>query len=349
MHPRVSAFIFSLAALASLAGAGPAQAAPKLKVALVANQKFGDNGPMDDMAAGLARAAKEFGVTTKKLESTSAANFEADVRAMAKGGYDLVITTFPYMSDATKLVAKEYPKTKFSAVFQFINVGGNKVNNIWDTEFHGEAAFYLAGYVAGKATKSNKVGIVIGGEEPSPNAEGNAFMRGAKAANPGVSVEFAYVGSYEDPAKAKEIARAMIGKGVDFIQNDSGASNAGVVEAAKAANILTAGEITDFYGTTKNFVGIVGIGFGDTVYKSVKMLAEAKYPVGEHGIRDLANGGYFMDWKSYDRFAGENATFGAAVKTGVAEAKALEKKIADGNLKIVFDATVPNWDRIKAE
>ena len=338
------------ATTAATTTAAATTAAAKLKVALVVNQKFGDNGPMDDMAAGLARAEKDFGITTKKLESASAANFEADVRAMAKAGYDLIITTFPYMSDATKLIAKEYPKTKFSAIFQFINVGGAKIDNIWDTEFHGEAAFYLAGYMAAKFSKTAKIGMQIGSEELSTNAEGNGFMRGVKAANPNANVEFSFVGSYEDPAKAKEIGKAMIAKGVDFIQNDSGATNAGAVEAAKAAGIMVAGEITDFYSTTKDFAGIVGIGFGNTVYSSVQMAVQNKFPVGEHGIRGLENGGYFMDWASYERFAKENTKYGgAAATTAITEAKALEKKIMDGSLKIAFDSKTPNWATIKAE
>ena len=60
------------------------------KVAIVANQKFGDNGPMDNIAEGADRAAADFGVEVKKLESTSAANYEDDIRAMSEAGYDQI-------------------------------------------------------------------------------------------------------------------------------------------------------------------------------------------------------------------------------------------------------------------
>ena len=40
-----------------------------LKVVLIGNQRFGDNGPMDDMASGGERAAEDFGVEFKKIES----------------------------------------------------------------------------------------------------------------------------------------------------------------------------------------------------------------------------------------------------------------------------------------
>lgn len=321
--------------------------ANKYKVALVVNQKFGDKASMDDLAKGADKAAEDFGVEIKKLESAEASKYEEDVRAMAEAGYDMIVTTYPYMTDATKLVSKEYPDTKFSAIFQTVNQGDEKFENVWDTEFHGESAFYLGGYIAGKLTKSNHVGFVVGGEEPTPNAEGNGFMMGVLAANPDATVEFSYVGSYEDPAKAKEITSAMISQGCDVIQTDSGSSNAGVVEACKDAGILCAGEITDYYDTYEGFYGIEGIGFGDTVYKAVDMMIDDEFTGGEHGIRDLTNGGYFMDWDAFNRFADNNKEFGEVMKTAIAEAQELEEQITSGSLEIPFDTEVPSWDRVK--
>jgi basic membrane protein A len=132
------------------------------------------------------------------------------------------------------------------------------------------------------------------------------------------------------------------------VQTNSGASNAGVVEAAKEAGIMCAGEITDFYDTYENFVGIIGIGFGDTIYAAIKALVDGGYS-GGHGIRDLSNGGYFMDWASYERFANSNEKYGEAFKPAVEEAKKLEKQVIDGSLAIKFDAAVPNWSRISGE
>ena len=154
------------------------------KVALVVNQKFGDKASMDDLAKGADQAAEDFGVEIAKLESAEASRYEEDIRAMADQGYDMIVTTYAYMTDATKLVAKEYPDTKFSAIFQTINDGDEKYENVWDTEFHGEGAFYLGGYIAGLLTKTDHVGFVVGAEEPTPNAEGNGFMMGVLASNP---------------------------------------------------------------------------------------------------------------------------------------------------------------------
>lgn len=317
-----------------------------IKVAVVINQRFGDNGPMDDLAKGVDKASEDFGVEVKKIESESAAKFEEDIRAMSKD-YDLVITTFPYMSDATKLIANEFKDTKYAAIFQFINSESVSVENIWDTEFHGEQAFYIAGYAAGKLTETNKVGLIIGGEEPTPNAEGNGFMRGVYEANPDATVEFAFVGSYEDPAKAKEITSAMVAKGVDVVQTNSGASNAGVIEASKESGILCAGEITDFFSTYEGFYGIVGIGFGETAYQAIEQVKNGTFEGGKHGIRDLSNGGYFIDWESFTRFADGDNNASKKLNEILPELKELESKVKDGSIKIEFDTDVPNWNEAK--
>lgn len=314
-----------------------------LKVALVVNQPFGDNGSMDDLAAGAERAAEDFGVEVYKLESDTA-TFEDDIRAMCQQGYDLVVTTFGYMQDATMAVSKEYPDVQFCAVYQTINTDEATYPNIWDIEFHGEQAFYIAGYMAGLYTESGSVGIQVGGEEPSPKAEANGFMSGVLAANPDADVQFAYAGGYGDPATAKEKALAMINSGCDFIQNDSGASNAGVVEAAKDNGILTAGEITDYWDTYEGFMGIIGIGFGNVAYDAIQALVEGNYPGGEHSVYGLAEGGYVMDWDSYERFAEANPDFADIIEQG----KEIEKKIDSGEITVDYNTDEPNWASIVA-
>jgi len=316
----------------------------QLKVALVVNQPFGDNGPMDGLAAGAQKAADEFGIELAKVESDTA-TFEDDIRSMCDQGYDLIVTTFGYMQDATVSMAQEYPDTKFCAVYQDINEGDTKYSNIWDVGFRGQEAFYIAGYMAGLYTKTNKIGIQVGAEEPTPNAEGNGFMSGVKDANPDAVCEFAYAGGYGDPATAKEKASAMITDGCDFIQNDSGASNAGVVEAAKSANILTAGEITDFWDTYQGFVGIIDIGFGNVAYEAMQDLVNDEFKGGEHSDYGLKEGGYVMNWDSYERFAKENTDFEPVLEKG----KEVEQQIKDGKITVDYNTETPSWDAIAAK
>lgn len=323
----------------------------KVRVALVGNQKFGDNGPMDDMAAAGERAAAELGIEFKKIESQPA-SFEEDIRSMSEEGYDLIITTFGYMSDATELVAKEFPDTKYAAIFQEINTPDDPVPNLWDAVFRGQTTFYIDGYIAGLATQTDKVGFIVGGEEPGPNAEGNAFMRGVRDANPDANVEFGFA-SYEDSAKAKEVAIAMIEKNCDIIQGDCAAPDAGILEAVDESDkdVFVMSCIMDFSDTSSNFVGTIKMNYGAAVYDAIEAAVNGSYTGGQQGIRDITNQGYYLAWELYDSFPErtKNREYAEKFKAAVAKGHEIEKEILDGTLVIDYDTASPNWNRISTE
>lgn len=330
---------------------GPSGGEQKVRVALVGNQKFGDNGPMDDMAAAGERAVKDLGIEFKKIESEPA-TFEEDIRSMSQEGYDLIITTFGYMSDATELVAKEFPDTKYAAIFQEINTEGNVVPNLWDAVFRGQSTFYVDGYMAGLTTQTNKVGFIVGGEEPGPHSEANAFMRGVRDANPDASVEFGYA-SYEDSAKAKEVALAMIEKNCDIIQGDCAAPDAGILEAAdeSSKDVFIMSCIMDFTEVSNNFIGTIKMNYGTAVYDAIEAVTKGEFKGGEQGVRDITNDGYYLAWEIYESFPErtDNAVYREAFKQALVKGKEIEGKILAGELEVEFDPLPPDWSRISAE
>ena len=141
-----------------------------LRVALVVNQRFGDQSSVDIIASGVDKAAQEFGFEVKKLESTSTAAHEDDIRSLAREGYDLIITTFPQMSEATLAVAKEYPDIKFAAIYQYINTEETEAANVWSSEYHGEEYFYVMGALGAYVSQTGHIGYVNAAESPSANA-----------------------------------------------------------------------------------------------------------------------------------------------------------------------------------
>ncbi len=313
------------------------------RVVLIGNQKFGDNGPMDDMANGGERAAADFGIEFKKMES-EAATFEEDIRTMAQEGYDLIITTFPYMTEATKLVSKEFPDTKFAAIYQNVNTDDDVYPNVMDMVYKGQETLYIDGYMAGLATKTNVVGIIIGGEEPGTNAEGNGFMQGVYAANPNAKVEFSYA-SYEDTAKVKEVALAMIEKGCDFIQGDCGSADSGIVEAINEhEDVMALSVICDFTEASSNFCGTIRMGYGDAVYDAISKVADGSFQGGITNIRDITNNGYYLDWSIYEAFCDRNANYGADYASAIEKGKEIEQQILDSKFTVDYITDVPNWN-----
>ena len=100
---------------------------------------------------------------------------------------------------------------------------------------------YLCGLVAGKLTKSNLVGVVCGKPEPHANRTINAYIAGAREANPAVKVKVEFIGSWFDPPKAREATLRQIAAGVDVVF----AEREGAIAAAREKGILAFGNIVD--------------------------------------------------------------------------------------------------------
>ncbi|MBR1457235.1 MAG: BMP family ABC transporter substrate-binding protein [Oscillospiraceae bacterium] len=334
--------------------AAPAEAAPAAesdegyKIVLISNPASGDLGPVDAMIAGAQRAEADFGVTVKIIESLDPAGYEEDIRAMAKDGYDLIMTTFPPMQEATIAVANDYPDVKFGSIFQTSNEEGH-YDNVWSTKYLGSQCTYVLGALGATVTKTNKIGYISGDQAAAVCDACNGFMRGAHAANPDVDVYFVSVESYEDPAKAKEIAKSMIAEGVDFIQTDAAGSQIGVIEAANEEGIFVSGDVSNNYDLCPDgFISYLGIDFGQNVYLAVKYLVEGTFPGGEQGVMNLAVGTYFIDQDPINALI-EKADDASVLEAGKAIIDDYTAKIVSGEIEVESDLTPPSWDRIKAE
>ena len=139
--------------------------------------------------------------------------------------------------EAVRRVAAQFPAVAF--VFGS-GLGPSEPNlSVFDNWIHEPA--YLCGLIAGKLTKTNKVGVVGGLPVPEVNRIVNAFIAGAKSVNPDVKVAVTFINSWFDPAAAKEAALAQVDAGADLLF----AERFGVIEAAKDKGLLAFGNMSD--------------------------------------------------------------------------------------------------------
>lgn len=225
----------AVAAGSTLSLAGPALAAGK-SVALVATQKAGDQGPIDALVAGLAEAKKQFGVETRFIEALDTATYETTIRTLAQRGTDVIITTFFGMVPVMQSVAPEFPDTKF------VIIVGAPLNpalpNVRVTVYATHENAYLSGIFGGHVTDTKKLAYIGGVPLPFAWADFNALTAAAQSIDPKIATSAAFVQSYEDPVKGREVAAGLYASGVDGIATSASGSDVGVVEAAKDANAL---------------------------------------------------------------------------------------------------------------
>ncbi|HYF55579.1 MAG TPA: BMP family protein, partial [Salinarimonas sp.] len=152
-------------------------------------------------------------VTYKFSENVANNDYERIMRQYSEEGSDLVVGEIFGVERAARRVASNYPKVAYLMGSSF---GPAKPNMAVFDNWIQEPA-YLTGMVAGKATKSNLIGMVGGYAIPEVNRLMHAFMDGARAVNPNVRFLVTFINSWYDPPKAKEAAFAMIDKGADVM------------------------------------------------------------------------------------------------------------------------------------
>ena len=220
---------------------------PKIRIALCPSGRIDQPGYIGLAGQGYLKACAEFGLVPKYWEGTSLEEWERNVRTAAEEGYDLIIGVGSTMADAIKNVAPEYPDLHFALVDDY--VGGNNVEGLIAQEHEGT---FLAGALMATMTQhtdlegindAKVIGFIGGMDIPVIHRFLGGIVQGAEASDPEVTVEVAYVGSFADSAKAKELALAMFqDQDVDIIYSVSGSfGDVGVFEAVKETGLYGVG------------------------------------------------------------------------------------------------------------
>jgi basic membrane protein A len=214
----------------------------------------GDQSFNDSAAAGLDKAADEFGIETKEAE---ASNGEADtakeerLRVLANAGYNPVIAVGFAYSGAVAKVAKELPDTQFAIIDDGAALGDNIANLL----FAEEQGSFLVGAAAALKSESGNIGFVGGVEVPLIKKFEAGYTAGSQAVNPDIKVQVKYLtqppdfSGFGDPAKGKTAAAGMYDAGADIVYQAAGGSGGGVFEAAKTAGGKAIGVDSDQYNT----------------------------------------------------------------------------------------------------
>ncbi len=236
--------------------AGGAMAQDKTKAGFIFVGPIGDGGWTFEHNEGRMAVEEHFGdkVETVYQESVpEGADAERAMTQMALGGADIIFTTsFGYM-DPTINVAAKFPDVKFEHA-----TGFKRADNVstYSARFYEGRA--VQGHIAGKMTKTNKVGYI--GSYPIPEVIrgiNSAYIH-AKKVNP--EIEFSVIWAYTwfDPAKEADAAKALIEQGADVILQHTD-STAPQAAAQEAGNVISFGQASDMaeYGPTPRVSSII--------------------------------------------------------------------------------------------
>ncbi len=282
----------------------------------------GDKSFNDSAYAGLERAMAEFGVKQKTVESKSPKDFETNLTAMAEQGCQIVVAVGLMQKQALEVVAPKFPEIKFALVDAVV-----AAPNVRSLLFKEEEGSFLAGYLAGLTTKTNKIGFVGGMEIPLIKKFQAGYEAGAKLANP--KVEFLapkYTGNWDDAGLGKEAAKVLIGQGADIVYHAAGRAGLGVIDAAKEKGVYAIGVDSDQDDVAPGTVLTSMIKRVDeAVFQTIRDEIDGKFTAGEVVFDLKANGVGLSEMRNTKDKLPEGA---------FAKVEEMAAKVKDGSLKI---------------
>ena len=306
---------------AAPASAPAAAASEPLKVAFVYIGPVGDAGWTFAHDAGRKAVEAKFGdkVKTTFVENVpeSAADAERVFRDLASQGNKLIFgTTFGYQESMLK-VAKEFPDVKFEHATGFKTAG-----NLAQYDVRTYEGAYLAGVVAGKMSKTGKMGVVASVPIPEVIRNIDWFTLGARSVNPKATVKVVWVNKWFDPGKEREAATTLIGQGVDMLMQNT--DSAAVVQTAQEKGVYAFGWDSDMSK------------FGEKAHLAASTISWGVYY--SKVVEDVLS----KQWK--------NGTTWWGLKEGMIDLKGFNtvvpddaKSLVEARKKGVIDGTAPIW------
>lgn len=269
-------------------GSAAAKDTSDLKIGLVTDVGGVNDGSFNQTAwEGMERAAEELGVTVNYLESGTDADYAPNLETFADEEYDLIISIGYMLADATRTAAEQNPDIKFAIV----DDATIDLPNVTCLMFRAEQASYLAGYVAGKTTKTNNVGYVAGMANETMNQFGYGYCAGVLDANPDAKIQQFNANSFADAATGKTMANTAITNGADIVFQAAGATGLGVIEACQEAGVYAIGVDSDQSSIAPSTVLTSAMKRVDNaVYNAVEELMDGSLEGGVQSF-DLAAGG----------------------------------------------------------
>jgi basic membrane protein A and related proteins len=162
------------------------------------------------------------------------ADSERVMRDLAAQGHRLIFaTSFGYLEPALR-VAADFPQVLFE------HAGGYKLApNLGTYNARYYEARYLAGMLAGHASRSGVAGYVAGFPVPEVVQGINAFALGMRAVNPRAQVKVVWLQTWFDPARERDAALSLIAQGADVLTNHSGSPAVPQTAEEKGVRVLS--------------------------------------------------------------------------------------------------------------
>jgi basic membrane protein A and related proteins len=283
---------------------------------------------------GLKKAADDFGLKNKFIETQAQTDYANNIDTCVSEGFNAIVTVGFLIADATRAAAAANPNVYFVGVDQFF---ADPLPNLTGIQFREDQAGFLVGALAALMTKSGAIAGVYGIDIPPVVKYRNGFEQGAKYINPDIKTLGVYIDNFNAPDRGASAAEQFIGEGADVIFGAGGPTGSGGIKYASQAGTLVIGVDQDEYFTTfgggetsgaDHLIGSALKRVDNGVYNMIAALVNGEgWPTDSLYVLSVENGGI-------DVAPAHDATVPQAVEDEVA---AIKQGLIDGTIETGVD------------
>lgn len=214
------------------------------KVAMVT-----DTGGVSDQSfnqsswEGLQELTKKTGAKVSYLESKQETDYVTNLDKLVDSDNNLIWGVGFAMADAILNAAKANKDVNYAIVDN--SYDDKTPSNVTGVTFRAEESSFVVGYIAGRTTKTNRVGFIGGIKSPVIDQFQYGYQAGvlyaAKEQGKTINVDVQYAESFSDASKGKAIANKMFSAGCDIVFHAAGGTGVGLIDAAKEAGKFAIG------------------------------------------------------------------------------------------------------------
>jgi basic membrane protein A len=220
-----------------------------LKAALLVNGNLGDRSFHDSANNGMTMIRDDLGCQIRVVEiGYDDSKWEPAFRDLCDEKYDILICGTWQMQEIVQKTALDYPNQKiivYDTSMNYDNDTAGAYKNIYSIEYKQNEGSYLAGILAAGMSKSGAIGFVGGMDNTVIRDFLVGYVQGAKDTNPDIKIIPSFIGSFNDTAKAKELALTQYQMGADVIFSVASNAGEGALEASKERNHYVIGVDSD--------------------------------------------------------------------------------------------------------
>jgi len=246
-------------------------------------------------------------------------------KMIAQGNKLIFATSYGYLEPVLK-VALRHPDVTFMQVNRFQTA--KNVGTYLQLQYQ---PMYLAGIVAGRMTKSNKLGFIAAHPVPPLLQTINAFTLGARSVNPEVKTQVVWTNSWSDQVLEAEAVRGLSENGADVIAHAQD-NQTTILKTCEDLNMYSVGFYADAHELApRGWLTGACLDWGPFYLKMVNSVKNHSWMPGT-----------FMP--GIESGCARLSTFGKAVPTAVREEIASKQQLLKSGKVVVFEGPMKDRD-----